>query len=155
MYVTTHLQKGMDIDHISFLAALAQYSRQCNLCLKKSRVSNQSSKKLSRVRVFYTGTLRVRERQKSSKAVYNWNLMNGRNPALQKQECQFLEWIWISGFWRYPARNPVVSALCLPFPGGNSRLCVIFWTKEKSEKSIWMSTCAFQGRNYDVHEKES
>lgn len=27
------------------------------------------------------------------KSSYNWNLTNSRNPGLQKQECQFLQWI--------------------------------------------------------------
>lgn len=126
--IKSHPKICTDIHHISSSAAWRQWVTHCTQLLKKQRHSVMKYQsgiytvtlKASRTKKFSSARVTIVKREKAEAQVH------GTGNA-SPQICTF-------GFWKDPARNPVVSTLCLPFPVGNSRLPVIPWTKEKAEK---------------------
>jgi len=119
----------LTLHHISSLAAPVQYTTHCNQLLK-NQTKNPTIIHQSGILCCHPDS--QQEEEILFKSSYSSEEGKGRTPCYRtssasSQTCSF-------GFWKYLARNPVVSALCLSFTVWNSRFHEIPWTKEKAEE---------------------
>lgn len=92
------------------------------------------------------------KRKKSSSEPYNSQERKGRSSSSQNRQCQFTDLqLWLL---KRSCQKPCGFNIMFAFSRGQFQAPCDIVNRRKGTKSISMSDCVFQGRNYDIFMRE-